>query len=111
MTRKKEIDNAAVAYSNETEFDGGDYICSVAKEKAFIAGAQWADEHPNEANIKWQTGVPKEEGVYIVTTDANEVECFVKFSPNSKECVNIFKDDVIAWCPLSDIEPYKEGKK
>lgn len=54
-----------------------------------------------ESVIKWQTGVSKEKGVYLVTTTDNRVT--MCFSYNEW-----YLEDVIAWCPLSDIEPYKE---
>ena len=58
--------------------------------------------------IKWQTGVPKEEGEYLVTLqtpNGNEVVC-INFEEygwfGNGNC------KVIAWCPLSEIEPYME---
>lgn len=64
--------------------------------------------------IEWQTGIPTEEGRYIITTSQNEVttayysyeyrdDCYYWFD-NSYHVIN----DVIAQCPLSEIEPYKE---
>ena len=56
-----------------------------------------------ESVIKWQTGVPKENGMYLVTTVDNRVTiCF--FTAYNEW----YLEDVIAWCPLSEIEPYKE---
>lgn len=62
-----------------------------------------------ESVIKWRTGKPKESGSYLITTYNEKV--FVDYW-------NIFPDKscweyrnnfaVKAWCPLSDIEPYKE---
>lgn len=46
MTRDEQIKKAEIKYSNNTLFDGCDYIGLVAKEEAFIAGAKWADENP-----------------------------------------------------------------
>lgn len=47
ITREEQIKQAEIKYSNDTLFDGCDYIGQVAKQEAFIAGAKWADEHPN----------------------------------------------------------------
>lgn len=58
--------------------------------------------------VKWQTGEPKESGSYLVTikgTHGTFVECcYSCFSMLSHWSWN----NVIAWCKLSDIEPYKE---
>ena len=56
-----------------------------------------------ESIIKWRTGIPKENGWYLVTTIDNRVTicCFTAY----KEW---YLEDVTAWCPISDIEPYKE---
>ena len=45
--------------------------CYVDKKRgwineAFLDGVLWADSHPCETFIKWQTGEPKEEGEYLV---------------------------------------------
>lgn len=47
MTREEQIQQAEINYSDDTIFDGCDYIGQVAKQEAFIAGAKWADEHPD----------------------------------------------------------------
>ena len=47
ITREDQIKQAEIKYSNDTLLDGCDYIGQVAKQEAFIAGARWADEHPN----------------------------------------------------------------
>ena len=67
-----------------------------------------------ESKIKWQTGEPKHDGVYIVTSFDSSQKiniCRVlekvgyKWMNGSLEvrCYNIK-----AWCKLSDIKPYKE---
>lgn len=43
MTREEQIQQAEINYSDDTIFDGCDYIGQVAKQEAFIAGAKWAD--------------------------------------------------------------------
>lgn len=45
--REEEIKQAEIKYSYDTLFDGCDYIGQYAKQEAFIAGAKWADEHPD----------------------------------------------------------------
>ena len=40
MTREEQIKQAEVKYSDDTLFDGCDYIGQVAKQEAFIAGAK-----------------------------------------------------------------------
>ena len=62
-----------------------------------------------ESTIKWQTGVPKEEGQYLVTTEDGEVrDMFYSTSLKTWILERHFK--VIAWCKLSDIKPYKEER-
>lgn len=67
--------------------------------------------NPNEGKKKysilhWQTGKPEESGSYIVTLRFGLIEedswnnIIQRWSRNNGE--------VIAWCKLSDIEPYKE---
>ena len=70
-----------------------------------------------ERIIKWQTGKPKEEGKYVVSLLGGRVMVdelysyeYIKGSSSTIEFAwrcNFF-DAVIAWCKLSDIEPYKE---
>lgn len=48
MSRDEEIKKAEIKYSNDTLFDGCDYVGQFAKQEAFIAGAKWADEHPQK---------------------------------------------------------------
>ena len=60
-----------------------------------------------ESTIKWQTEEAQEEGTYIVTYENGEVDFDVFMGVNG--WVGILK--VIAWCKLSDIEPYKEKTK
>ena len=62
-----------------------------------------------ESVIKWQTGFPTMEGEYLVTDIKDNITC---------DCWCVYEHyqywaqhtdrDVIAWCPLSEIEPYKE---
>lgn len=62
-----------------------------------------------ESVIKWQTGEPKETGLYLVTKpnliiDTNYYEAGIGWRVLNKTLVT-------AWCKLSDIEPYKEETK
>lgn len=63
-----------------------------------------------ESVIKWQTGVPKEEGKYLVTTKDGKIQSGVYIATlrYGHHWVLIGDENVIAWCPLSEIEPYKE---
>lgn len=60
-----------------------------------------------ESVIKWHTGMPTEIGKYIITTDDGEVRT-INFHPKEIVDLEYFERLVIAWCKLSDIEPYKE---
>lgn len=67
-----------------------------------------------ESVIKWQTGTPDEEGEYLVTLRNGDVVFDEYFSYTDSDGNEYFlwrscddDDDIIAWCPLSKIEPYK----
>lgn len=63
-----------------------------------------------ESKIKWQTGEPKEDELYIVTTVKGEIgiaSFHIGYSPD----IEFFKFRVKAWCKLSDIAPYKEQEE
>lgn len=57
-----------------------------------------------KSEIKWQTGVPKEIGMYLVTLSSGEVTTDIWLGRDHSwyEC-----EQIIAWCKLSDVEPYK----
>lgn len=58
-----------------------------------------------ESVIKWRTGEPKEDGIYLVTDFANQIF----FVDRCDDSWVIYDDDeILAWCPLNEIEPYKE---
>ena len=61
-----------------------------------------------ESKIKWQTGEPKEEGDYLVSLKNGRVasDGFGLFGRKKWFCFN--SDFILAWCRLSDIEPYKD---
>ena len=68
------------------------------------------------SEVKWQTGEPKEEGVYLVQIkNGIRTDCLFKWDDIvngrlvKKYSWRIYKScDVIAWCNLRDIKPYKE---
>lgn len=65
-----------------------------------------------ETIIKWQKGEPKEKGSYIVSIkelDANYVTCAV-YVHETGWC-HWKKGKIVAWCKLSDIEPYKDKEE
>ena len=67
-----------------------------------------------ESVIKWQTGEPKEDGEYLVSTVDGDVcrdELRSLYSEDEMKCWVYNEGDVIAWCKMSDIEPYKEETK
>ena len=70
--------------------------------------------NPNEGKKKysivhWQTGEPKESGIYLVTTSSNIVR--TSYWNNGCWLINDLPFSTLnikAWCKLSDIKPYKE---
>ena len=60
-----------------------------------------------ESTIKWQTGMPSEAGTYIVTKKDWSVKV-TNFRQYGAVDEYYFSDCIIAWCKLSDIEPYKD---
>ena len=65
-----------------------------------------------ESVIKWRTGEPKENGYYLVSTTNGIVSTdawIAEYNGNRwYEYTGDYFGDVIAWYPLSEIEPYKE---
>jgi hypothetical protein len=53
MNREEQIKQAEVKYSDDTLFDGCDYIGQVAKQEAFIAAAKWADKTMIDKACRW----------------------------------------------------------
>ena len=67
-----------------------------------------------ESVIKWQTGKPKEEGDYLTTrrlANGKVYVCYNYWVDNKWFAVPCENSTTIAWCKLSDIEPYKEESK
>lgn len=62
------------------------------------------------STIQWQTGTPKHPGKYLVTTKHHGVETDIW-----RNHADLYKNhwyehhdiDVIAWCFIEDIEPFK----
>lgn len=69
-----------------------------------------------ESVIKWQTGEPKDAGEYLATfeyEDGHKEVCVTSWSKIMRGFRH-HSDNVrytLAWCKLSDIEPYKEETK
>ena len=67
-----------------------------------------------ESVIKWRTGKPKEECECLVTLKNGNVDFSGYYSYTHSDGYEDFfwsrwdDDDIIAWCPLSEIEPHKE---
>lgn len=74
--------------------------------------AEYLEKHKKYySQIKWQTGEPPTNGVFLVVYKG-----YVCFFERKREFWifhgKIISDkDTTAWCKLSDIEPYKEEKK
>lgn len=62
-----------------------------------------------ESTIKWHTGEPKECGNYIISCKNGHVGTAFLDAWVIKPDVwkKYLKDEVVDWCKLSDIEPYK----
>lgn len=60
-----------------------------------------------ESVIKWRTGEPKDLCEYIVMLEDGEIRLDSWMSGGFGWCFNSI-EEVIAWCPLNEIKPYKE---
>lgn len=58
-----------------------------------------------ESVIKWQTGEINDNGYYLATDRDGCV--YVLWYRKGSKLSNSIKN-VLAWCPLSEIEPYKD---
>lgn len=74
MKREEQIKQAKKEYSSDTLYDGCDYVGEVAKQRAFIAGATWADETMKDKMVKWLETINFEKD-YI---DVDYSGCFFK---------------------------------
>lgn len=60
--------------------------------------------------IVWHTGTPDKAGDYIVTGKTNEGDIFItedSFMSNNEWWV-CDSCEVLAWCPIENIKPYKK---
>ena len=57
--------------------------------------------------IKWQTGEPKSHGRYLIQTKYDGLQ-IAFWSPFVQSWSLYNNSEIIAWCKLSDIGPYKE---
>lgn len=60
--------------------------------------------------IEWQTGTPKYIGKYLITDKYGHIDVdywFGKSSKNREGWDRHYEEDVIAWCELASIVPYK----
>ena len=59
--------------------------------------------------IKWQTGFPNIGGGYLITEYTGEVtvDCWCVVD-HYQYWAQHRDDEVVAWCPISEIEPYKK---
>ena len=63
-----------------------------------------------ESIVKWQTGEPKENGFYLVSTNKGFV-CQGYYNTGMNCWGATLNEIAVAWCKLSDIKPYKEEDK
>ena len=71
---------------------------------------QELDMMKEQSIVKWQTGEPKKSGTYLVTI-RGKYSIFVQSAQFGVFTGwGYFKpEEIIAWCKLSDIKPYKES--
>ena len=59
--------------------------------------------------INWQTGEPEKCGSYLVSVNSScSVFVTTDYWNGLKAKWQYWDENVVAWCKLSDIEPYKE---
>ena len=67
-----------------------------------------------ESVIKWRTSTIEKQGKYIITLKngmviVDDYYMDVMFNGNKQKFFRtINEENILAWCPLSEIEPYKE---
>ena len=78
-------------------------ICCIFFELGWNVGVE------RNSTIQWQTGEPKKNGSYIVTLKNGDVDFdYWRISPNWSHWSHEKDENIVAWCKLSDIKPYKE---
>lgn len=70
---------------------------------------QELDMMKEQSIVKWQTGEPKESGSYLVFIkgEFSDYTTFAMYNTLTG-WYHWKKEEITAWCKLSDIEPYKE---
>lgn len=63
--------------------------------------------------INWQTGLPEQSGLYLVTMATGEVTVKEFYNSYTSPC-SWWEDvedyeEVVAWCDFKDVKPYKEA--
>lgn len=88
---------------------------NVANKSCAIRGmanksAEYLEKHKGFLSVvKWQTGYPTEGGYYLITTTNGRIDTDHWLIFANIGCWEYYnKFGVVAWCKLSDIEPYKE---
>jgi len=111
MTRGEQIDAQAKALVEEFAKEQGIDPKEVQDlEMWFKLGCFWADKNPNGSRIKWQTGEPKYHGRYLVQTKEDGFQ--IAFWSAYVQSWSLYHNsEILAWCKLIDIEPYKEETK
>ena len=72
----------------------------------------WNAALERNSTIQWQTGEPKEGGWYLIAAYNGKITIDLwRIFPNRSGWEYRNKVDVVAWCKLSDIKPYKEETK
>lgn len=72
MTRQEEINSALLEYADTRTYYGNN-IAYKERDAAFIAGAEWADEHPKSPWIKFtEKYPPQQEPIIIAVKNKNK---------------------------------------
>lgn len=66
-----------------------------------------------ESKIKWRTEKATKSGRYLITTKTGVIVYAILKSQydGSLQWYYCKEEEILAWCKLSDIEPYKEETK
>ena len=113
MDRQKQIEEQARKFVEQYAASSGlESETANTLKMWYELGAKWADAHqPQDTSlIKWQTDDPKEDGCYLVTVKGT-YDIFVSCAYYSHLRGWSHWANVLAWCKLSDIKPYKEEAK
>ena len=105
----KDISEAAKELTSGNVSHKACAICGLAN-----GSAEYLEECKESLSvIKWHTGEPKEPGSYLVSPTDGSID--FDFYNRSVEYYFFWcqyeDDEIIAWCKLSDIKPYKKETK